>query len=333
MLSYPRSTLVAIASGALLLTAMVHTLGQGSFDTTPWRALELLIVDDGSQTAFVIRDLRLPRALVAALVGAALAMAGLIVQTVMRNPLGDPGLMGVSSGASFAVATTLIYVAGNTLILMPAGVAGGVIAAAITLRLARHSGFAPLQLTLAGMAVSIFFVAATSAVILMNRTALQTLYFWLIGGFINRTWTEFFFLWPWVLAGLACGMVLARRLDLLQFEDDVSRALGARAAQWRVGFLVLAVVLTAASVAAAGPIGFIGFAVPHLTRWLTGSEAVAGGHALLLPMVALNGATLTSGTDALVRSGILDKQLPAGVLTSFMGGLLLLVFLRRARRT
>jgi iron complex transport system permease protein len=215
---------------------------------------------------------------------------------------------------------------------MPAGVVGGVIAAAITLLLARQSGFAPLQLTLAGMAVSIFFVAATSAVILINRTALQTLYFWLIGGFINRTWTEFIFLWPWVLAGLASGVALARRLDLLQFDDDVSRALGAKAAQWRVGFLGLAVILTAASVAAAGPIGFIGFAVPHLTRWLIGAEAAAGGHGLLMPMVALNGATLTLGTDALVRSGIFDKQLPAGVLTSFMGGLLLLVFLRRMRR-
>lgn len=326
-----RATLVGLAAALILAIAFVQTLGEGSVTIVSLDALHHLVTDDGTQAGFVVRELRLPRAIVAMLVGASLAMAGLIIQTVLRNPLGDPGLMGVSSGAAFAVSATLVLVSSDTHLLMPAGIAGGLVAAAVSLLLARRSGFSPLHLTLAGMAVSIFFMAAISALMVLNRTAIQTLYFWLIGGFMNRTWIEVSFLWPWVLGGLIAGISLGRRLDILQFEDDISRALGANSALWRFGFLLIAIVLTAASVAAAGPLGFVGFAVPHLTRWLLGPPGANAGHGLLLPMVALNGAALTLATDAFARSGIWSKQLPAGVLTTLFGGVLLLLFLRQMR--
>lgn len=327
-----RARLVGLGAAALLLAALVQTLGEGSLATSHWQALMHLLLGDASQAAFVVRELRLPRALVAVLVGASLAMAGLIIQTIMRNPLGDPGLMGVSSGSAFAVSAALVYLASSTAVLMSAGIAGGALAAAVTLLLARRAGFAPLHLTLAGMAVSIFFMAATSAVMVINRTALQTLYFWLIGGFLNRTWVEFAFLWPSALVGLALGTLFAGRLDILRFDDAVSRALGANAMRWRLGFLLVAVALTAASVAAAGPLGFVGFATPHLTRWLLGSAGANAGHGVLMPLVALNGAALTLATDAVARSGLLGKQLPAGILTTLLGGVLLLLFLRGLRK-
>ncbi len=327
-----RATIIASGAAFVLALAFGQTMGEGSVATSMLEALRHVVVDDGSQAGFVVRELRLPRALVAILAGASLAMAGLIIQTVLRNPLGDPGLMGVSSGAAFAVASVLVLVSSETALLMPAGIAGGLFAAGITLLLARRSGFAPLQLTLAGMAVSIFFMAAISATMVLNRTAIQTLYFWLIGGFMNRTWIEVYFTWPWVVTGLAAGVLLGRRLDILQFEDAVSRSLGANAVLWRLGFLLIAVVLTAASVAAAGPLGFVGFAVPHLTRWLLGRTGANAGHGLLLPLVALNGAALTLATDAFARSGIWSKQMPAGILTTLFGGALLLLFLRQMRR-
>lgn len=327
-----RASLIASGAALVLALSFVQTMGEGSVATSMLEALRHVFVEDGSQAGFVVRELRLPRALVAILVGASLSMAGLIIQTVLRNPLGDPGLMGVSSGAAFAVASVLVLVSSDTALLMPAGIAGGLFAAGITLLLARRSGFASLQLTLAGMAVSIFFIAAISATMVLNRTAIQTLYFWLIGGFMNRTWIEVIFIWPWVAGGLLVGIVLGRRLDILQFEDAVSRSLGANAVLWRLGFLLIAVVLTAASVAAAGPLGFVGFAVPHLTRWLLGRSGANAGHALLIPLVALNGAALTLATDAFARSGIWSKQLPAGILTTLFGGALLLVFLRQMRR-
>lgn len=326
-----RISLIGVAAASALTMALVHTLGEGSVGTSALEALAYVVFNDESQAGFVVRELRLPRALVAALVGAGLGMAGLIIQTVMRNPLGDPGLMGVSSGAAFAVTTTLVLISSDTGLLMLAGVVGGLFAAAITLLLARRSGFAPLQLTLAGMAVAVFFMGATSANMVLNRTALQTLYFWLIGGFMNRTWVEVSFLWYWVLGGLLVGTMLGRRLDILQFEDAVSQTLGADTVLWRLGFLVLAVILTAASVAAAGPMGFVGFAVPHLTRWSLGPHGGNVGQALLMPLVALNGAALTLATDAFARSGTWNKQMPAGILTSLMGGLLLLALLKRWR--
>lgn len=327
-----RAWLLGLLATMVLVAAFIQTMGEGSVTTTPLQALSHIVIDDGSQAGFVVRELRLPRALVALLVGASLAMAGLIIQTIMRNPLGDPGLMGVSSGAAFAVSAMLVLVSSDTALLMPAGISGGLFASAITLLLARRSGFAPLHLTLAGMAVSIFFMAAISATMVLNRTAIQTLYFWLIGGFMNRTWVEVSFLWYWALAGLLIGAVLGRRLDILRFEDAVSRALGANAVLWRLGFLLVAVVLTAASVAAAGPLGFVGFAVPHLTRFLLGPKGANAGHGLLLPLVALNGAALTLAVDAFARSGIWSKQLPAGILTTLFGGVLLLFFLRQQRR-
>lgn len=327
-----RSGLLTLLATLLLFATFVQTLGEGSIATSPLEALELLWATDSSQAGFVVRELRLPRALVAVLVGASLSMAGLIIQTVLRNPLGDPGLIGVSSGAAFAVAATLVFVAADTALLMPSGIVGGIFAAATTLLLARRSGFSAMHLTLAGMAVSIFFMAAVSALMVINRTAIQTLYFWLIGGFLNRTWVEASFLWYWVFAGLILGTLLGRRLDILQFEDAVSRSLGANVVLWRFGFLLIAIVLTAASVAAAGPLGFVGFAVPHLTRWLLGKHGASVGHGLLIPLVALNGAALTLAADALTRSDLWAKQMPAGILTTLFGGSLLLVYLRHLRR-
>lgn len=325
-----RHSLIGTGMFTVLITALVYSLAMGPVALTLQQLATALHGDDGSTAAFVVRELRLPRALVSALVGAGLAVAGLIIQAVTRNPLGDPGLMGVSAGASFAVALAFITWGGASLFMLPAGMAGGLLALGLTLTLAYRTRFDPLHMVLGGMAVSIFFLAATSAVMIMHRTALQSLYFWMVGGFANRTFFEFSLLWPCLVVGFAMTALFGRQLDALSLGDELAKSFGIRLVGVRLGFLLVACLLTAACTAAAGPIGFIGFAVPHLTRWLL-AERVR--HLRLLPLVALNGAALSLTLDALTQSGLLGKPLPAGVYTALFGGILLLFFLKRLARS
>ncbi|MEM1427916.1 MAG: iron ABC transporter permease [Pseudomonadota bacterium] len=282
----------------------------------------------GGDAAFVVRELRLPRALVALVSGAALALSGALIQTAVRNPLGDPGLTGVSAGAAAGVTLSLSLapVAAPTPVLP--GILGGFLAGALTLAIARRTGLSAISLILAGLAVSIFFLAVTSVVTILNRDLTQTLFFWQIGGFINRTWGDFHHLWPWCLGGGLLALAIAPVLDALTLDDTTARAVGLNAHAWRAFVGALAVILAAAPTAIAGPIAFVGFLSPHLTRRMI--DAAARRHVVLLPMSALLGATLTLLADTVSRALPLDRSPPAGVLIAILGGLAFLLLTRRS---
>lgn len=327
-LSAPWLTAAALVA-ASFVCLLIH-LSIGSFEASLGSVLMHLIVNDGGAASFAVRELRLPRALTAFLVGASLALSGAIIQAITRNPLGDPGLTGVTAGATFGVAVMVSFITQATGPMIGAGIIGGVMAASVTLLLARRSGLEPVQLIVSGIAVSILFTALTSAVMIIDRASTQTLYFWLIGGFANRTWVEAAHLAPWVFGGALLAFAGISRLDMLVFQDLVARALGVNTAAWRLAFGVVSIILVAAPVAVAGPISFVGFLAPHVVRTLLPGRAAK--HEVLLPLSALMGGFLTLFADTLSRGLPLDRTPPAGAIVAVFGGIIFLFLSRRLIR-
>lgn len=321
-----------VIAGLVLLATHVSI---GATTGTHMAAIAALFHDSGDTLSFAVRALRLPRAVTALICGASLAISGAIIQALIRNPLGDPGLTGVTAGAAFGVAATLTLATGTVSALSTgavpalaaAGILGGAGAALLTFLLARPSGFEPAQLILSGVAVSILFLALTSTVMILDRALTQTLYFWLIGGFMNRGWDDVHALLPFVAAGLVAGLLSTRALDLLAFDQATAGSLGLPVTRWRLGLGLTSVVLAAAPTAVAGPIAFIGFIAPHLVRAALGQAAPP--HRVLLPLAALTGACLTLGADVVSRALPLERAPPAGAVVAVLGGA---VFLALARR-
>lgn len=316
---------------AAIMGGIILHLVSGPIETGPIEALKYLASDDGSNAAFSVRDIRLPRALNAVLVGAGLAMSGTLIQVITRNPLGDPGLTGVSSGAALGVALviSLWTTAGWAVVI--GGITGGGIAAAITFFLARCAGMQDLSVILSGIAVSVFFLAVTSAVMILDKSSMQTLYYWMIGGFANKGWVEFSSLWVWILVGGGLSLLAAPVLELLRLEDSVAAGLGVQTGLWRLAGGALSVVLAAVAVAVAGPVGFVGFVAPHLVRRMFASAQGQVSLLWLLPLAALTGGLITLSADLAARLLPIGNRAPAGVLATVLGGIAFLILARRMR--
>lgn len=322
--------IVALFLVAIAFCFLLH-LQFGVFETTFAEVAKWLVADDGSNGAFAMREIRIPRALNAIFVGAGLAMSGALIQTLTRNPLGDPGLTGVSAGASFGVAVVVGFITQSVWMVLFGGIAGGLIAATLTFTLALGSELRDIRVILAGVAVSIFFIAATSAIMIVNRSSMQTLYYWMIGGFANKGWAEFSYLWIWVTCTGIISLLLSPTLELLNLDDNVSKGVGFNANLWRLVAGILAVFLAASAVSVAGPIGFIGFVAPHLVRRLIArTPSYVGNLVVLMILSALCGSLLTVFADYAARALPIYNRAPAGVLITLFGGI---AFLFMASRT
>ncbi|WP_051710249.1 FecCD family ABC transporter permease [Andreprevotia chitinilytica] len=277
--------------------------------------------------ALVVRELRLPRFLVGALVGAALAVAGCSMQALTRNPLADPTLTGVVSGAALAVVTaTLLFPELPTTWYPWCALAGGFASAALSLALAWRDRLSPTRLALAGMTVAALASAVITALLMRAGPQAGPLFYWLSGGLAGRGWPQFSVIWPWALAGIAATLATCRVLDIMQLGDDTAESLGVQLGRWRLWHGLAAVALAAGVVAVAGPVGFVGLAVPHLARLLVGSA-----HVRLLPAAALLGAALVCGADLLARTLAAPRELPLGFLTALFAAPFFIALARRVR--
>ncbi|MDT0309003.1 iron ABC transporter permease [Streptomyces sp. DSM 44917] len=284
-------------------------------------------------TDLVVWQLRVPRALLAALVGAGLALAGTAVQALVRNPLADPYLLGISSGASFGAVAYLVLGAGAGgllgLGLTSAAFAGALLAFGLVwgmTALARGGGFAPLRLVLAGVAIGQFLSGVTSYLVLRAGDAqqVQGVLFWLMGSLGGATWDDLAMPALTVAAALLWLLARARPLNALALGDESAAGAGVRVAWLRRELFVVTSLLTAALVAVAGAIAFVGLMVPHACRLLVG-----GDHRRTLPLAALGGAVLMVVVDVLCRTAVDGQELPAGVVTSVLGAPALLWLLGR----
>lgn len=286
-----------------------------------------------SGPALVLWSIRLPRIALGMLVGAALAVAGALLQAVFRNPLADPALTGASGGAAVGAASVLVLGAGGLgpLALTAAAFLGAVTAAATVFLVARAAGPAEtLTLILAGVAVNALTASALGALTFVtDETQLRNLTFWTMGSMGGATWRTVGLMAVLVGAGVAASVAIARALDLYQLGEAEAGHLGIDPGRLRLGAVALASLLVGGAVAFTGIVAFIGLVVPHLVRLWLGPR-----HGPLLPMAALVGATLLSAADLLARTAVAPAEMPIGIITSAVGApvfIALLVGQTRAR--
>lgn len=277
-------------------------------------------------------NVRFPRVVMAALVGAALATAGALMQGVFGNPLAEPGVVGVSSGAAVAAAVVIVFsldFAGTWTIAICA-FGGGLVTTLIVYVMSRDNGRTEVvTLVLTGIAVNAVASAGLSFLLFLGNTAArEEIVFWTLGSMNGSRWPEVRVVLPLVVVGLVAALLLARQLDLLALGDRAARHVGVDVERLRLVAIVVVAVLTAAGVAFCGVIAFVGLVVPHLIRMVAGP-----GHRMLVPASALGGAVLLVLADLWARTAIAYADLPIGMLTSLVGGPFFFWLLRRTRRT
>ncbi|MET8996825.1 iron ABC transporter permease [Amycolatopsis sp. NPDC004169] len=320
----------------LLVGSAVH-LTQGTANLGALDVLRLLSGGATGDTTAVVVESRLPRLLAALVVGAALGVAGAVLQSVSRNPLASPDTLAVNAGAHLAVVAVAAF--GVSLPLLgAAGIAfaGGLAAAAFVLALAGTGGTGIVRLVLAGTAIALALMSVTQVLLLLYAQETRGLFAWGEGSLEQNGLGGIRTLGPVAAAALALLLGLARRLDLIHVGDDHARTLGVHIGRTRAAAIGLAVLLAATAVTLAGPIGFVGLAAPAVARLLAPVVPGLHRHAVLLPCAAALGAALLLGADVLLRAVAGPQRalaVPTGVVTTILGALFLVVLARTARST
>lgn len=275
----------------------------------------------------IVWNIRLPRTLVGAMVGAGLALSGALLQGVMRNPLADPHIIGVSAGAGFAAVAALTIMPKFPPSLIPViAFAGALTSATIVYGLAWRAGVSPMRLILSGVAVSSLMSAGTSGLLVVFSENVQAVMGWLVGGLAGRGWSHWSQIWPYVTIAGTIALFTGRQVNILLLGDEMATGLGIKVEKMRMLLIGLASVLAAAAVSVAGLIGFIGLIVPHIIRLLSGSD-----YRFLLPASALTGAGLLMLADVAARMVMDPIELPVGILTAVLGAPFFLYLLRRGQ--
>jgi iron complex transport system permease protein len=307
----------------------------GSVSLSPWEVLRGLF-DGGSQdtAATIVRKIRLPRTLLAGIVGACLSLAGLGFQAISRNPLADPSVLGVSSGASFGLmVAVLLGVAGptsNPVVPTLFAFAGALLAAILVYAIAQVDGRLPMTtLLLSGVIIGLFFTSCVMlATVVLAAAELQGVVFWLMGNLAPANSGTLLVLAVVLLVGVAVLTRQAPRLNLLALGEEQALQLGVEAERVKRAVFVAASLVTGAAISAAGSIGFVGLIVPHAARLLLGPDNRA-----LVPTSVVLGAAFLILTDLGARTIAAPTELPVGVITSFCGAPLFVYLLRRRRGT
>lgn len=328
---------VLLTLTAALLAAIVAGIAFGAVAVAPgdiFSAMGRALTGRSSGLAdTLIVGVRLPRVLLAAVVGASLAGAGAIYQALFRNPLADPYILGVSSGAGLGAMLALVATAGATGLrygAVPlAAFAGALMTMLVVTRLASWRGrLDTASLLLAGVALSYTLAALTSFVMVFAREQMASVVFWMMGGLGSASWPYLAMVAPMFLVGAVFSLTVTRELNLMLLGDERAGHLGLDAKRFKMLVLAVASLLTAAAVAVAGLIGFVGLMVPHMVRLIIGPD-----HRVLLPASFLGGATVLVFADLLARVVIAPIELPVGIVTALLGGPFFVWLLVRGERT
>jgi iron complex transport system permease protein len=301
-----------------ILMAKIHVFGMEATWADSW--------------ATIIWEIRLPRIVLAGLVGAALGLSGATYQGLFRNPLADPYLIGVAGGAGLGAGAVLVtsfphYYHGFS-ILPLAAFLGGLFAVGTAYVIARRSGGLPLTtLILAGVAISSLAGAVTSFLMLNADPDMRPLLYWLLGGFIGTQWDDILVILPYIVIGTLIMMAYGRVLNLFQVDENETRRLGVNVERAKLVLILMASLTTAAAVSVSGLIGFVGLIGPHTVRLIFGHD-----HRSLLPMSMLVGAGFLIVADLVARTMVSPSELPVGVVTAFCGAPFFLYLLRRGGR-
>lgn len=310
----------------LLIVSLVYGLTTGSVTISLTDVLGALKGNEATVEHQIVWNLRLPRLLTGLLVGMCLAVSGALLQGIMRNPLADPGVIGVSAGAGLvAIITMLIFP--EHMNLLPLGAfLGAFIAATFVYLVAWDGGVSPLRLILAGVAINTLLGAITSAVMIIHSDKVQTVLPWLMGGLSERSWPHLKIILPYAVIGLTIALFASRPANILRLGDNAAKLIGYNVERNRFFLLLLSTFLAGAAVSVAGLLGFVGLVIPHIVRLLIGDD-----YRYLIPMSMLFGGILVVFADTVARSWFEPIELPVGILLATIGAPFFLFLLRKGK--
>jgi iron complex transport system permease protein len=306
--------IVSVLLGLMFVTSSVMF----GITTYSWEAIvESFRHFDGSNTHLIIQTARIPRALIGAIVGSSMAVAGALMQAITRNPLASPSLFGVNAGAAFMIVMVVGYIDAASMIpqswigLFGAGVGAGIV---YILGSIGRDGMTPVKITLAGSAVTAFFASLTQGILLTNGKAFDQVLIWLVGSIAGREMNMLTAVLPYIAVAMIGALLLSRHINILAMGEDVAQGLGQRTVLIKLGAALVIVALAGGSVAAAGPIVFVGIIVPHIVRFLVGTD-----YRWIIPYCIALGAILLLGADIGARFIAMPKEVPVGVITALIG--------------
>lgn len=315
---------ILAASVLLLIASMAVAVSLGAVSLGPARVIDGLLDRGDTVARQIVWQLRVPRVLVAALVGANLSVAGVLLQGVTRNPLAGPHILGLSAGAGFASITVVVVAPGTPIeLIAPAAFLGAIGAALVVYGLAWRGGISPVRFALSGVATAALFTALSTAVLANSDLFTQRVLSFLAGGLFARDWDDAYQIAPYSLALGAAALTVAGALNVLALGDDVARGLGMQVERIRLLLVVLAAGLTGSAVAVSGMLAFVGLVVPHGARLLVGSD-----HRRAAPLAALLGASLLVLADTASRLVIAPAEIPVGIVTAVIGAPVFLLLIR-----
>ena len=314
----------------LILFAFLAVLGaflsltKGSSVITMSQIVELLLNPGMDPQSQIIWNIRMPRTIVGALVGINLSLSGAILQAIMRNPLADPHIIGISSGAGLAGVVIMILFPALEYLITPVAFVGAMLAAICIYILAWKNGIKPVRIILAGVAVSAFLSAGISGLMIFYSDRVHGALMWMVGGLAARSWPHVSIILPYAAIGLVLALASASYLNILQLGDEMARGLGVNVEVTRIVMTAIAALLAASAVSVVGLLGFVGLVVPHAARLLIGSD-----YRFLLPAAALLGVAIVTLSDTFARVIFAPIELPVGIIMAFLGAPFFLFLLRR----
>ncbi len=308
----------------LLIVGFVLGNAKGSMEVSIQRIFEVMLNDDGSPERMVVWNIRLPRMILAALAGVNLALAGAVLQGVMNNPLADPGIIGISSGAGLFGIFILVVLPQYQALVPIAAFFGAMLAAVIIYILAWKGGIQPIRVILAGVAVSALFGAGISGTLVFYSDRVHGALTFMNGSLSARSWPEVQTILPYTVIGLVLVIIFSQKLNILILGDDVARGLGLNVEAVRLSFTALAAFLAASAVSVVGLLGFVGLIVPHSIRLLIGND-----YRYMFPASALLGAVLVMFSDTFARTILSPTEIPVGIVMAVLGAPFFLYLLRR----
>ena len=325
MVNTGRKVVAFVVAAMALLGLFLLAVNTGSLQVTPLQLLNGLFVAYDPDVATVY-DLRFPRIFIAMVGGAATAVSGVLLQAVIRNPLADPGIIGVNAGASLAAILVTAFVPTLFFFTPLFAFAGGLIAFALVYSLSWKGGLSPLRIILVGVAVGAMFTGISAALDSGTGSSMSSVTSIVDANITMKTWSDFWTLLGYAVVGLVLAVCMWKRCDLLALSDKTARSIGVNVDRTRIFVSCIAVLLASISTAIIGPISFLGLIVPHIARLLVGS-----GHKVLIPLSIVLGALCLLAADTVGRTIAAPYEISAAVIMSVVGGPAFILLLRKAR--
>jgi iron complex transport system permease protein len=301
----------------ILVVCLILSVSFGAAKIPLAKIIESFLSFDASREHLIIRTVRLPRSILAMIVGASISVAGALMQGVTRNPLADPGILGVSSGAAFSVVMAIFLFGASTpsIYVWYAFLGAGVSAFSVYfLASLGRGGATPLNLTIAGAAISSLLASLTSGILIVSQRTLEEIRFWLAGSLAGTDTNIILQILPYVCIGMILALAISRQVTILSLGEDIAKGLGQQTTWVKIAAVISVLLLDGSAVAVAGAIGFIGLVIPHIVRFVVGVD-----YRWVVPYSALFGAILLLVADILARLILQPQEIPVGIMTALVG--------------